>query len=224
VSDELAREVRQLEAQIREVSQREHERIGHDLHDGLGQELTGVSLHLKSLEDAIERDAPQLRARVHSVRDMVEQCIATARALAQGLSPVHLDRDGFAGALEQLAASSGALYSVPVKFARHGNAALPKELAGAPDLYRIAQEAVRNAARHSGASEIRLTLVLDDDELVIIVEDNGRGILQNASASGGMGLKIMRYRASIVGASLEIGARDGGGTVVRCSLRHAGEA
>ena len=85
VSEDLTREVRQLEAEIREISQREHERIGHDLHDGLGQELTGVSLLLKILEDAIERDAPQLRSRVHSVRDMVEQSIASTRALAQGL-------------------------------------------------------------------------------------------------------------------------------------------
>src|SRR5262249_1666602 len=88
VSEGLVREVRRLEAEIREVSQREHERIGHDLHDGLAQELTGVSLLLKTLEDAIARDAPQLSTRVHSLRDMVEQSIATARALAQGLSPV----------------------------------------------------------------------------------------------------------------------------------------
>jgi signal transduction histidine kinase len=223
VSDELAREVRHLETEIREISQREHERIGHDLHDGLGQELTGVSLLLKSLEDAIERDAPQLRARVHSVRDMVEQSISTARSLAQGLSPVHLDRDGFAGALEQLAASSEALYGIPVRFACHANRALPAQLAGAPDLYRIAQEAVRNAARHSGASEIRVELVIDDDQLSILVEDDGQGIAKTASPNRGMGLKIMRYRASIVGASLEIGERDGGGTVVRCSLRHEGE-
>ncbi len=223
LSDELAREVRQLEAEIREISQREHERIGHDLHDGLGQELTGVSLLLKSLEDAIERDAPQLRARVHSVRDMVEQSIATARALAQGLSPVHLDRDGFAGALEQLAASSEALYGIPVTFTSERNAALPAELAGAADLYRIAQEAVRNAARHSGASEIRLGLAVDGEKLVITVADDGHGMALSASAAAndGMGLKIMRYRASIVGASLEIGARDGGGTVVQCQLRHA---
>jgi len=220
VSDDLAREVRQLESEIREVSQREQERIGRDLHDGLGQELTGVSLLLRSLEDAIARDAPQLSARVHSVRDMVEQSIATARALAQGLSPVHLDRDGFAGALEHLAANSDALYGVPVKFARYGNAALPQELSGAEDLYRIAQEAVRNAAGHSGAGEIRLGLAVDDEKLVVTVEDDGHGISTNAGANGGMGLKIMRYRASIVGASLEIGARDGGGTVVRCSLRH----
>jgi signal transduction histidine kinase len=223
ISEDLGREVRQLETEIREVSQREHERIGHDLHDGLGQELTGVSLLLKSLEDAIERDAPQLRARVHSVRDMVEQSIATARALAQGLSPVHLDRDGFAGALEQLAVNSESLYGIPVRFSSQCSAQLPADFERAQDLYRIAQEAMRNAARHSGASEIRVNLAVDDERLVMTVEDDGHGMHQAGSVSSGMGLKIMRYRASIVGASLEIGAREGGGTVVRCSLRHLGE-
>jgi signal transduction histidine kinase len=225
VSEDLTREVRQLEAEIREISQREHERLGHDLHDGLGQELTGVSLLLKSLEDAIERDAPQLRSRVHSVRDMVEQSIASTRALAQGLSPVHLDRDGVAGALEQLAANCETLYGIPVRYVGRRDAGSPLELAGASDLYRIAQEAVRNAARHSGATDILVKLDVDEDRLVVTVEDDGQGLSESSSAKGGMGLKIMRYRASIIGASLEIGARDGaGGTVVRCSLRHSREA
>ena len=220
VTDNLVREVRRLEAEIGEVSQRERERIGHDLHDGLGQELTGVSLLLKTLEDAIARDAPQLSTRVRSLRDMVEQSISTARALAQGLSPVHLDRDGFAGALEQLCASSEALYGIPVKFASRQSNGL-HALTGAADLYRIAQEAIRNAARHSGAREIRVILTSDDRMLSLMIEDDGHGILPGAETRGGMGLKIMRYRASIIGASLEIGAREHGGTVVRCVLRQA---
>ena len=222
VSENLVHEVRRLETEIREVSQHEHERIGHDLHDGLGQELTGVSLLLKALEDAIARDAPQLTTRVRSVRDMVEQSIATARALAQGLSPVHLDRDGFTGALEQLCASSEALYGTPVKFASRQSNGL-QSLTAAGDLYRIAQEAIRNAARHSGAREIRVTLAVDAERVVLTVEDDGGGIVPGAETRGGMGMKIMRYRASIIGASLEIGAREQGGTVVRCIVRQAAE-
>jgi signal transduction histidine kinase len=222
VSENLVREVRRLEAEIREVSQHERERIGRDLHDGLGQELTGVSLLLKTLEDAIARDAPQLTTRVHSVRDMVEQSIATARALAQGLSPVHLDRDGFAGALEQLCASSEALYGIPVKFASRQSDGLNVPTAAA-DLYRIAQEAIRNAARHSGACEIRVSLTTDGRRVALTIEDDGHGIVPGAETRGGMGMKIMRYRASIIGASLEIGAREQGGTVVRCVLRQAAE-
>lgn len=222
VSEGLVGEVRRLEADIREVSQREHERIGHDLHDGLGQELTGVSLLLKTVEDAIARDAPQLTTRVHAVRDLVEQSISTVRALALGLSPVHLDRDGFAAALEQLCASSEALYGIPVKFVSRVTGGL-HGLAAAADLYRIAQEAIRNAARHSGAKEIRLTLAADDERLTLTIEDDGRGIMPTEQTRGGMGMKIMRYRASIIGALLEIGARQQGGTIVRCVLRQAAE-
>jgi PAS domain S-box-containing protein len=221
ISADLVSEVRRLEVEIREVSQREQERIGHDLHDGLGQELTGVSLLLKTLEDAIARDAPQLTARVHSVRDMVEQSIATARALAQGLSPVHLDRDGFADALEQLCASSQALYGIAVNFSGRESSEL-RGFEAAADLYRIAQEAIRNAARHSGANEIRLTLASDERRLALTIEDDGHGMLPGAETRGGMGLKIMRYRASIIGAALAIGARKHGGTVVRCVLRQGG--
>jgi len=223
VSEGLVREVRRLEAEIREVSQREHERIGHDLHDGLGQELTGVSLLLKTVEDVIARDAPQLTTRVHAVRDMVEQSISTVRALALGLSPVHLDRDGFAVALEQLCSSSEAMYGIPVKFASRLTGSL-QGLEAAADLYRIAQEAIRNAARHSGAKEIHLTLTASDKRLTLTIEDDGGGIEPTAQTRGGMGMKIMRYRASIIGALLEIGARQQGGTIVRCVLRQAAES
>ncbi|HLF11827.1 MAG TPA: PAS domain-containing protein [Gammaproteobacteria bacterium] len=219
ISSHLAREVRQLEAEIRDISHREQARIGRDLHDGLGQELTGVSLMLKGLEHAIEHDAPKFGSKIRSVRDMVDQCIATTRALAQGLSPVHLDRDGFAGALEQLAATSESFFGLPVRFSCQHNGASP-EHGAATDLYRIAQEAISNAARHSGAHEINLHLFADADQLVVTVEDDGGGIPASAAKKDGMGLKIMRYRATIIGASLEIGSREGGGTVVRCTLRH----
>ena len=155
VSEGLAREVRRLEAEIREVSQREHERIGHDLHDGLGQELTGVSLLLRTVEDAIARDAPQLTTRVHAVRDMVEQSIATVRALALGLVAGAPRSRRLRGGARAAVSSSEAMYGIPVKFASRLAGSL-HGLAAAADLYRIAQEAIRNAARHSGANEIRL--------------------------------------------------------------------
>ena len=219
ISSELAREVKHLESEICAISHREQERIGHDLHDGLGQELTGVSLLLKSLERAIERDAPQLKSQLRSARDLIDQCLATTRALAQGLSPVHLDRDGFARSLEQLAATSTSFYGIPVKFSCHRGGVSP-ERGAATDLYRIAQEAINNAAKHSEAREVALRLVTDVDRIVMTVEDDGQGIPEGAALKGGMGLKIMRYRATIIGASLEVGSRDGGGTVVRCTLRH----
>src|SRR5262249_23692362 len=156
---------------------------------GLAQELTGVSLLLKTLDDAIAREAPQLTKRVHSIRAMVDQSISTVRELALGLSPVHLDRDGFAAALGQLCVSSEALYGIPVKFASRLTGHL-HGLSAAADLYRIAQEAIRNAARHSAAKEIKLTLAADDERLTMTVEDDGRGIMPAAETRGGMGMKI----------------------------------
>ena len=94
------------------------------------------------------------------------------------------------------------------------------ELASASDLYRIAQEAIRNAARHSGAAAIELQLAIEPERLVVAVEDDGIGMPQHAETRGGMGLKIMRYRASIIGALLDIEPREGGGTVVRCTFAH----
>jgi len=211
------RETREADAEAREISERERARIGHDLHDGLGQELTGASLLLKALEDAAERDAPALQPRVAALRELIEQCLETTRALARGLSPVHLDGDELPAALGELAASSTEIYGVPVRFASDLEAPLAA-IDGAIDLYRIAQEAVRNAARHSGAQRIGIDLTVTHEHLTLVVEDDGGGF-DEQRATYGLGLKIMRYRASMVGASLHIGAREGGGTAVRCTLR-----
>jgi signal transduction histidine kinase len=221
---ELAREVKELEAQIREISHREQERLGHDLHDGLAQELTGASLLLKSLEHSIARQAPGLTPRVRAARDMVDQCIGSTRALAQALGAVHLDRDGgFAGALEELAGNCQALYGIPVHFACSGEGPPPRREA-VTDLYRIAQEAIRNAAKHSGAREISVRLDLGVARLVLTVEDDGRGMPSTQTKRSGMGLKIMHYRAAIIGAALEICPRAGGGTAVRCTLENIGHS
>jgi signal transduction histidine kinase len=219
MSAELAREVRQLEAEVRDISHREQARLGRDLHDALAQELTGVALQLKSLEHAIELEVPRLGASVRYVREIVDQCLATTRALAQGLTAVELDRNGLRSALAQLAATSQTIYRIPVTFVADGGDFSP-EHGVATDLYRIAQEAISNAARHSGPREITLRLFVDPTRIVVAVEDDGRGMPSPVAASAGMGLKIMRYRARIIGARLEIASREGGGTIVRCTLSH----
>jgi len=215
-------ELKVLETEIREVSHREQERIGHDLHDGLGQELTGVSLMLKTLEQAIGTQAPALKPRVSALRDMVGQSIATTRALAQGLSPVHLERDGFAGALSQLAANMESVHGTPVRFSAVRGAAI-SDPSVATDLYRIAQEALNNAARHACARQIVVRLAIDKEALKLEITDDGRGVPVGVAETDGMGLKIMRYRASMIDASLDILPREGGGTVVRCTLQQQPE-
>ena len=211
-------EVKRLETQIREISQREQERIGHDLHDGLGQELTGLSLMLKSLEKDVASEARNLLPAVGALADTLNQCIAATRALAQGLSPVQLDRDGLVGALGHLAKNMGKIYGIPIQLDAPRRVALT-DPAVAMDLYRIVQEAATNAVRHADAQHI--TILLQEDEGVLTVEiiDDGSGIKAELPSSNGMGMRIMRYRANIIGAALEIIQPRTGGTCVRCILR-----
>lgn len=207
--------IKELEHQIREISHREQKRIGHDLHDGLGQELTGISLMLKTLEHDVTHSVPELAPRVEVIHEMVGRCIGSARALAQGLSPVHLKGDGFGRALSHLAANIEALYRIPIDFEHSGFVAVDDEET-ATDLYRIVQEALTNASKHSNASRIELRLTVDEEGLLVEVEDDGVGIA--AENSRGMGLKIMRYRANMIGASLNIATGGKGGTLFRCRL------
>ncbi len=210
-------QIKQLESQIREISNREQKRIGHDLHDGLGQELTGISLMLKTLGRDIERSAPELGPRVRSVHEMVAQCISSAKALAQGLAPVHLEGDGFGGAMGQLAANMESVYGIPVHYyGAHGISVADEDLA--TDMYRIVQEALSNAAKHARARKIALRLRTEDGDLILEVEDDGVGLPRPADRGAGMGLKIMQYRANIIGASLSFESGRQGGTLVRCRV------
>jgi PAS domain S-box-containing protein len=210
-------QIKQLESQIREVSNREQKRIGHDLHDGLGQELTGISLMLKTLERDVERTAPGLGPRVRSVHEMVAQCISSAKALAQGLAPVHLEGDGFGGAMGQLAANMESVYGIPVNYYGARGVSMADE-GLATDLYRIVQEALSNAAKHAKARKIALRLRFEGRDLLLEVEDDGVGLKPAAERPRGMGLKIMQYRANIVGASLSFEQGSRGGTLVRCRV------
>ena len=208
-------ELKLLGRQIRSIAEREQQRIGHDLHDGLGQELTGLSLLLKGLEHGAATQAPTLLSDVQALQEVVNRSIATTRALAQGLSPVHLERDGLAGALEQLAQTVQSVYGIPVKVhcsRREG----PADLSVATEFYRIAQEAVHNAAKHARAKTIRVDLRLHDGVTRLVVSDDGTGM--DTSSEGGMGLRIMRYRADLIGASFEVGTNKPSGTIITCEL------
>jgi PAS domain S-box-containing protein len=210
-------QIKELEGEIRDISHREQKRIGHDLHDGLGQELTGVSLMLKTLERDTLRVAPELGPRIKSVQDMVAQCIGSSRALAQGLSPVHLSGDGFGGALGQLAANTESVYGIRVAYAGAPGVTVEDEET-ATNLYRIVQEALTNASKHACAQHIDLRMRVRGTALILEVEDDGIGFDPQVVDSSNMGLKIMRYRANIIGASIAFSPGSTGGTLMCCTL------
>jgi PAS domain S-box-containing protein len=207
---------RQLEREVLEVSNREQQRIGSDLHDGLGQELTGIALLLRGLENRAEREAASLSPAIEEVALLVNDAIFTTRALARGLSPVTFDRGGLAFALEELARRLSAMFHINVRC--EADHALERGLnsANALHLYRIAQEAVTNAAQHGHASNVEITLRQDGDRGLLRIEDNGGGFSPALNQSKGLGLRIMHYRAQMMTGSLRIESTRPHGTAVNC--------
>jgi len=209
-------ERKELERQVIESSETERRSIGRDLHDTLGQKLTGLAFLIKvltrKLSDAFPEDAPV----ANQVVQLVNESIAHVRMLARGLDPVGLDEGGLADALRKLADSVADLFGLTCRF----RCARPIELPGgaeATHLYHIVQEAVNNATKHAGATEITISLASDGDGIAVAVEDNGTGI-PDPPPTDGMGMHVMRHRASVIGGSLSIEPRPGGGTVLRCLL------
>jgi PAS domain S-box-containing protein len=210
-------ERKRLEQEILEVSSRERQTIGRDLHDGLGQELTGVALMLRGLATRLQKHSPAAVAQVNEIVGVVNQSIETARSLARGLLPVNTEGGGLALALQALADRSRELYGLAVHFRGDVASDLGVSETSASHLYRIAQEALTNSARHGCASEVAIYLQLSRERLLLEITDNGRGIDRMQASTGGMGLKIMRYRAGMIGAQLDIVRALPRGTVVRVS-------
>ncbi len=218
-----------LEREILEITNREQQRIGSDLHDGLGQELTGIALLLRGLANRAEQQSPAMSAPIEEIARLVNDAIFTTRTLARGLTPVTFDRGGLANALADLARRSQSTYNVDVRCAAD---ATVQQLIGdsvAMHLYRMAQEAVANAARHARARRIDISLVRAGVRGRLIVADDGDGIGNGSDRKperngAGMGLRIMRYRASMMDGSLEINNDPRGGTNIVCDFPLAGPA
>jgi PAS domain S-box-containing protein len=206
-------ERKRLVQEILDVSGRERQSIGRDLHDGLGQELTGVALMLRGLATRIQARCPDVVENVNEVVALVNQSIDTARSLARGLLPVRTESGGLTFALRALAERGRDLYGLNVDF--HGEMAAEFDLneKDASHLYRIAQEALTNAARHGRATRVDIVLTARAQSFYLRISDDGVGFTL-PTASSGMGLKIMRYRAGMIGAKFEVGANEPHGAVI----------
>ncbi|MBS0373800.1 MAG: PAS domain-containing protein [Proteobacteria bacterium] len=209
-------EHRRLEHEILDVVSRERHRLGRELHDGLGQELTGVALMLKSLATRTDDDRATARLHLNEAIAVVNHAIDSTRAIARGLAPVSLDDGGLVAALRDLVRRSRIAYGTRITFRSRATAGVRLPEAEASHLYRIAQEAVNNAAKHGKAREIRISMRGHASALELTVSDDGVGIGTATGAPGGMGLRIMRYRAHAIGGALKIHRRRQGGTRVWC--------
>jgi PAS domain S-box-containing protein len=212
---------KELERQVAEVAAAEHKRIGQELHDGVGQELTGLGLMADALARRLEKAAAaegQLAVKLVLGLERVRQQV---RELCRGLIPAELDAEGLRVALEELAARTCEQSGI----ACHFDCPEPVPVAGplmARHLYRIAQEAVSNALRHGRPQHIRLALHRGSPGLCLTIEDDGIGMPALLPSQGeGMGIATMRYRAGIIGGTLQIGPAEGGGTLVACPVRRS---
>jgi PAS domain S-box-containing protein len=209
-------ERKRLEQEITEAASRERRRLGSDLHDGLGQELTGISLLLRSFANQIGRKDEAVVARLDEIIGLVNHAIESARTLALGLSPVTPARDGFVAALGSLATWSRSHFGIEVRLRLNVPYGLRIDEASATHLYLIAQEAILNAVKHGRASCVEISLRAGERIIRLGITDDGGGLRTNPAATTGMGLKIMQYRAGMLGGSLRIENRKSGGARVRC--------
>lgn len=218
---DLTNEVRTRERLQREllgISEREQRRIGQDLHDGLCQHLAGTALTCQALQEELsEKHRPEAKA-AQRVVDLIEEGLALSRRSAKGLHPIELNGEGLMLELEDYAATTSRLFGVRCRFECDSPVLLRDHGVG-EHLYRIAQEAVRNAIRHGQAGEIAISLNTLDDGLELRVADDGKGIADtDLVGNQGMGLRIMPYRARLMGAGFSVKRGDRGGTVVICKL------
>jgi len=191
--------------------------IGQELHDALGQELTGISLLAKSLESKLRAADHPLGKEAATIAELARSATQQTRGLAQGLYPTMLEQHGLTAALRELVEQQSKIHKIACEF----DGGMEDELTG-PDqrlnLFRIAQEAVNNAIKHGKAHRIVLYLEKQEGQLELSIVDDGIGLPEDAGKATGMGLLIMKYRAGILGAALEIHRRAEGGTVVTCSM------
>jgi two-component system CheB/CheR fusion protein len=208
-------ERRALEREILTTAEREQERIGQDLHDVVGQELSGMSLMAKNLEESLD-DSRENKALVNKINGGLKQLLGKIRALSHGLIPVEVGSDGLMSALEELTERISET-GVKCTFDCPKPAAV-NDIAVATKLYRIAQEAITNALTHARAQHIKVSLKKANGRMTLTVENDGQSIPDASAAGKGMGLRIMQYRASLINANLSIKPANGGGTVVTCVL------
>jgi PAS domain S-box-containing protein len=211
-------ERRRLEQELLEICNTEQRRIGQDLHDGLCQHLAGIEFRTSVLIDQLA-DSPQVQHGIAEIGELIREGARQARMLSHGLAPVSLEADGLMSALKELTENAAKLFSKTCRFECPKPVSVEDNLV-ATHLYRIAQEAISNAARHSRAKTIVVALRRTAKETTLSITDDGCGFPAPAARSGGMGLRIMKYRAEMIGAVLTIGPAKGGGTSVVCSLRN----
>ena len=209
-------ERKRLEKEILEISSREQQRIGQDLHDSLGQHLTGITFLSKALERKLAAKSIPEAAEAAEIGRLVIQALAQTRNLARGLFPLELESHGLVSALHEFAADISKLYQVTCRF----ECAQPPEITNnvlATHVFRVVQEAVNNSIKHGKARQIAITLDAQAGRSILRIQDDGQRVVIPARHDG-LGLKIMQYRARRMGGSFAIQPGPAAGMIVTVSF------
>jgi len=210
---------KQQEREILEIADREKERLGRELHDGLCQTLAGIAALSSTLSRRLSAySSPDVSAAAVEITQLLHETIKQARDLARGLAPYGLDEIGLDGALETLTLNVQQWFRVSCTLdCDHAFPKLGHETG--LHLFRIAQEAVNNAITHGQPDRIEISLSTKDKEGMLSIRDDGEGFPGEADTLDGIGLYTLSYRARLIGASLDIRRLDPRGTAVTCAFR-----
>jgi signal transduction histidine kinase len=198
------------------VADEQHRRIGQELHDDVGQEMTGLALQAATLAEMIGAEDTPAGKLAERIRLAAARTQRKTQALSRGLVPMDIEAPGLEGALDGLARRTDEAEGISCRF-RHRDDGRVADSQTATQLYRIAQEAVANAIRHSGARQIEIRLTGGKQDALLEIEDDGCG-LPPKEQKPGMGLQIMSYRAKLAGGTLSIESPPTGGTRVTCRV------
>jgi signal transduction histidine kinase len=210
-------ERKRLEKTILEISETERRRIGQDLHDGLGQHLTGVAFMGKVLEDRLAETSAVDAAEAAKIVKLVNESIKMTRELARGLLPVIPEAHGLMSALEHYANEVSEVFHISCRL-ECPDQVLVEDGALADHLHRLTQEAVTNAIKHGRAKNIAIGLSVVQGGGLLDIRDNGCGFDVAVKNESGLGMRIMNYRAKMISGSLRVESTVNAGTTVRCSF------
>lgn len=213
---EMAERMR-AQKEILEISEKEQKRIGQDLHDGLAQQLAGISFKSKILQQKLSRKSVEEAEDAYEILALIVKAIGETKRLARGFYPIELERHGLFSALKELAINTEKMFHIVCQ-CQWDPAIKMSNLMIESHLYRIVQEAIHNAIKHGKAKRVQVSVMRNEDLIAVSVQNDGEGISHVPSTMIGMGLRTMSYRAKMIGASLNIQKRPEGGTCVSLSF------
>lgn len=211
-------ERKKVEKEVLEISEQEQQRFGMHLHDDLCQSLTGILMFAKVLTRKMTRHNLPEAAELEKLCELLDQSITQARDMARGFYPVELQADSFMHALQDLAQRTQKLYGVSCYFLCPRPVFIDDNNL-TTHLYRITQEAVLNAVKHGVAEHVNISLLEKEGKVSLIVEDDGRGLRGEFERQQGIGFHIMKYRARMIDATLDISSSTMRGMILKCSFK-----